>query len=138
LLLPEEKLKAAIGDRCVENRLPLSAAIDLARTFDVSVDALIWRLHGMAVKDDAPVDEGRMRALIDRAHALSRLSDESSADPPPSRPERFRDLAVRALRSSEISVGRFAEYMGISRQAAMAYVDDEETGGDEAFELSAS
>jgi hypothetical protein len=29
------------------------------------------------------------------------------------------------------------EYMGISRQTAMAYVD-EEAGGDEAFELSAS
>jgi Zn-dependent peptidase ImmA (M78 family)/transcriptional regulator with XRE-family HTH domain len=138
LLLPEEKLKAAIGDRCVENRLPLPAAIDLARAFDVSIDALIWRVHGMAVKNDATADEERTRALIDKARALSRLSDESSADPPPSRPERFRDLAVRALRSAEISVGRFAEYMGISRQAAMAYVDEEEAGGVEAFELSAS
>ena len=76
----------------------------------------------MAVRNDAVADEGRTRALIDKARALSRLSDESSADPPPSRPERFRDLAVRALRSAEISVGRFAEYMGISRQTAMAYV----------------
>ena len=40
LLLPEEKLKAAIGYCCVENRLPLPAAIDLARAFDVSIDAL--------------------------------------------------------------------------------------------------
>jgi predicted HTH domain antitoxin len=45
-------------------------------------------------------------------------------------------LAVRALRNAEISVGRFAEYMGISRQAAMAYVE-EGSVGDEAFELPA-
>lgn len=137
LLLPEEKLKAAMGERGVESRLPLTAAIDLARAFDVSIDALVWRVHGMAVKTDGTAEEERTRALIDRARALSRMSDESSADPPPNRPERFRDLAVRALRNAELSVGRFAEYMGISRQAAMAYVD-EETGGDEAFELSAS
>jgi XRE family transcriptional regulator, fatty acid utilization regulator len=137
LLLPEEKLKAAMGERCVENRLTLSAAIDLARAFDVSVDALVWRVHGMAVKNEAAADEERTRAFIDKAHALSRMGDEASADPPPSRPERFRDLAVRALRNAELSVGRFAEYMGISRQAAMAFVD-QEAGGDEAIELSAS
>jgi hypothetical protein len=136
LLLPEEKLKAAMGERCVENRLTLSAAIDLARAFDVSVDALVWRVHGMAMKNEAAADEERTRAFIDKAHALSRMGDEASADPPP-RPERFRDLAVRALRNAELSVGRFAEYMGISRQAAMAYVD-QEAGGDEAIELSAS
>lgn len=135
LLLPEEKLKAAMGERGVESRLPLSAAIDLARAFDVSIDALIWRVHGMAVKNDAAADEERTRAFIDKAHALSRMGDEASAVPPP-RPERFRDLAVRALRNAELSVGRFAEYMGISRQAAMAFVD-KEAGGDEAIELSA-
>jgi len=40
-------------------------------------------------------------------------------------------------RSGEISVGRFAEYLGISRREAMAYVE-EESGADEAIELSAS
>jgi Zn-dependent peptidase ImmA (M78 family)/transcriptional regulator with XRE-family HTH domain len=135
LLLPEEKLKAACDHRCVENRLPLSAIIDLARAFDVSVEALLWRLHYIAMKNHA-ADKARTRALIEMARQHSHASDETCLDPPPARPDRFRDLAVRALRNAEISVGRFAEYMGISRQEAMAYVE-EGSVGDEAFELPA-
>lgn len=52
-------------------------------------------VHGMAAKNDAPADEERTRALIDKARAQSRLSDEASADPPPPRPERFRDWRGR-------------------------------------------
>lgn len=135
LVLPEEKLKAAYDHRCVENRLPLPAIVDLARTFDVSVEAVLWRLHDIAMKNHA-ADEASTRGLIEKARRHAHLADEGSGDQPLGRPERFRDLAVRALRNAEISVGRFAEYMGISRQAAMAYVE-EESIGDEAFELPA-
>ena len=56
---------------------------------------------------------------------LRRLSRHLPADVP---------IGLRVLRSADISVGRFAEYMGISRQAAIAYVE-EESVGDEASEL---
>ena len=45
--------------------------------------------------------------------------------PPPTIPERYRTLAIQALHRGEISVGRFAEYVGISRQKAMSYLQQE-------------
>jgi XRE family transcriptional regulator, fatty acid utilization regulator len=135
LLLPEDRLKAAYDHRSVDDRVPLPAIIDLARAFDVSVEAILWRLHDIAMKNQE-ADAARTRELIAKARLLDRASDEESNSSPPARPERFRALASRALRNAEISAGRFAEYMGISRQAAMEYVE-EESVGDEAFELPA-
>jgi DNA-binding transcriptional regulator YiaG len=38
---------------------------------------------------------------------------------------------IKALRRGEISIGRFADYLGISRQQAMKYVEQEATGNEE-------
>jgi predicted HTH domain antitoxin len=62
------------------------------------------------------------------------LYEERTKDDPPERPERFRSLAITALRTGNISIGRFAEYLGISRGEAMKYVD-EEAPADETLEL---
>jgi predicted HTH domain antitoxin len=50
-------------------------------------------------------------------------------------PERYRALALRALREGELSVGRAAEYLGVSRQEAMA-LDDIKDVKDDAISLS--
>jgi predicted transcriptional regulator len=44
---------------------------------------------------------------------------------------------MTALRRGEMSVGRFAEYVGISRQEAMRYAEQEQDG-DEEIELPAA
>jgi Zn-dependent peptidase ImmA (M78 family)/DNA-binding XRE family transcriptional regulator len=135
LLLPEEGIRSAVTRRSDGDFLSLPAVFDIAREFGVSVDALLWRLHWILRWKDA----GRTRELIANAKVRARVFEKPSGDEPlmPKRPPRFHALAVKVLRSGEISVGRFAEYLGISRREAMAYVE-EESGADEAIELSAS
>jgi Zn-dependent peptidase ImmA (M78 family)/transcriptional regulator with XRE-family HTH domain len=131
LLMPEETVKASVARR--SQSVTLSSVADIAREFAVSIPALLWRMHWVFrwnSRDDT-------KALIERAEAHAKalegvLVEESR---PPSRPPRFYALAVKALRAGDMSVGRFAEYLGISRKQAMSYIE-EEVSEDEAIQLS--
>jgi predicted HTH domain antitoxin len=59
------------------------------------------------------------------------MFEDRSQAPVPGRPARFHALAIKALRRGEISVGRCAEYLGISRQQVMKYVEQEATEDEE-------
>jgi Zn-dependent peptidase ImmA (M78 family)/DNA-binding XRE family transcriptional regulator len=134
LLLPEEALRSAVTRRQTDStKLTTPALFDIAREFDVSVDAVVWRLHYLYGVKDPAYTRGRIEAL----HETAKLYEERGKDmppPPPTRPERFRALAITTLRAGEISTGRFAEYLGISRGEAMKYVEMEGPV-DEALEL---
>jgi XRE family transcriptional regulator, fatty acid utilization regulator len=133
LLLPEEALRSAVTRRLTNtNRVTTAALFEIARDFDVSVDALVWRLHDLYGGKDRAYTKARIQAL----HEVAKLYEERTRDVPSARPERFRALAVTALRSGEISTGRFAEYLGITRGEAMKYVE-QEGPPDEALELAA-
>jgi len=69
------------------------------------------------------------RAREATEHVLDRPYDE-----PPQRPARFVSLALTALREGELSIGRFAEYVGTTRQRAMA-LPEQEPGDNDALEL---
>ncbi len=68
-----------------------------------------------------------VQAKPNAAKALAPMLEEREQTPPPAWPERYRALAIKALRHGAMSVGRFAEYLGISRQKAMRYVEQEIT-----------
>jgi XRE family transcriptional regulator, fatty acid utilization regulator len=134
LLLPEEALRSAVTRRQTDaTKLATSALFDIAREFDVSIDALIWRLHVIYGGKDTDYAKARIAAL----HQVSKLYEERQHGTPPTRPERFPALAIRTLRAGEISIGRFAEYLSISRGDAMQYVEGDGSA-DEALELSRS
>ncbi len=132
LLLPEGALREAVDRRIKEQKLSIANVCELARDFCVSIDALFWRMHNLYGWTD-PDDT---RAKIDRARALalpySALTPEAQEDTS-ELPERYRSLALQALRSGEISTGRFAEYMGLRRWEAMKYAN--EAAGDEAISV---
>jgi Zn-dependent peptidase ImmA (M78 family)/DNA-binding XRE family transcriptional regulator len=131
LLLPEEALRSAVNRRRTDtNKVTTSMLFEIARDFDVSIDALLWRLHDIFGVKDREYTRARIEAL----HQAAKLYDERTKDEPPMRPERFRSLAITALRKGEIAIGRFAEYLGISRGEAMKYVE-QEAPTDEALEL---
>ena len=131
LLVPLEPLRAAI-DPCLvkERKLTFQALFDIARQFDVSVAALLWGIHyAYRTRDD--VD----RTLADIAKAKEKepgpLLEERGDTPPPEWPDRYRALAIKVLRRGEMSLGRFAEYLGISRRDAARYNEQEITDDEE-------
>jgi XRE family transcriptional regulator, fatty acid utilization regulator len=132
LLLPEDAVRTAVHQRVRNGRIAIEGLYEIARDFDVSVEALLWRAKAIY----GHTQEATQRA-VDRAKTYARAYEERSGEVPPIRPARFHGLAVTALRKGEISQGRFAEYLGISRREAQEYVDQ---GGDsdEAFELPAA
>ena len=72
---------------------------------------------------------------VEVCRAFRETVDVREDTTPPQLPARFRALATRALRDGELSIGRAAEYLGISRQQAMA-LDDLEDVTDDAIALN--
>jgi Zn-dependent peptidase ImmA (M78 family) len=120
LLMPAESLRTAIDTRQSGGKLKYESFFDIAREFDVSVEALVrhigfvWRL----TKEET-------ESMVTAAESWRRFLEDRVDSSPPSYPERYRTLAVKALHRGEISIGRFAEYLGISRQKATMYLEQE-------------
>ena len=58
-------------------------------------------------------------------HHLPLVDDKG--EPPPVRPARFVELAIRAYRQGDLAIGKLAEYLGISRYEAMKrFLDGDE------------
>ena len=129
LLMPAEPLRTAVNARMNEGKVRFEDLFDIAREFDVSVESLLWHLHFIFGRSNAQAD--KTREEIARATNLAPMFEDRSQAPVPSRPARFHALAIKALRRGEISVGRCAEYLGISRQQAMKYVEQEATDDEE-------
>ena len=71
------------------------------------------------------------KSEIEQAKRLSPLLEERESPMPQAWPSRYRALAIKALRRGEIAIGRFAEYLNISRHEAMRFVEQEVPDGDE-------
>ncbi|MCE7888260.1 MAG: ImmA/IrrE family metallo-endopeptidase [Sorangiineae bacterium PRO1] len=116
LVLPTDAVQAAVEEkRQAAGKLNRSALFDIAREFDVSVEALLWKLKKVYNRT-----EEATRADIEACKQLAKTYETRKEEqPPPIRPERFNALVLKALQRGELSTGRAAEYLGISRREAM-------------------
>lgn len=131
LLLPDDAVRDALERRLKGNEISTANLCELARDFHVSIDAFLWRVHRIY-----RWNEDQTREVIEKARRVMPPYRDVTADrdeSAPELPERYRTLAIQALRSGEISTGRFAEYLGLRRWEAMKYA--EQVGDDEAISL---
>ena len=127
LLLPTDALREAIGEaKRSGGALRHSDLFDVARQFDVSVEALLWRMTRVFGRDPETTRKD-IQACRDLAAAFETRTDTEVS----SRPSRFKSLVARSLRDGKISTGRAAEYLGISRRAAMRLDEPEDVTDDE-------
>ncbi len=124
LLMPAEAVTSALNRRAEDGTISYEALYDVARQFDVSVASLLWRMHILQNRGSARADQTRHEIETAKAYART-LEDRQRGDTPPPFPARYHALAVKALWRGEISVGRFAEYLAISRQEAVRYAEQE-------------
>jgi Zn-dependent peptidase ImmA (M78 family) len=121
LLMPEEPLKLAVAAQRNERKaLGYNDLFEIARQFDVSVIAVLWRMVGMKLIERVKAEE-MCKAVQKRVE----IWEKRKTDAPLRRPVRFEALAREAIEKGQISTGKFAEYMGISRRAAMALIESE-------------
>jgi Zn-dependent peptidase ImmA (M78 family)/DNA-binding XRE family transcriptional regulator len=122
LLLPAEPVRLAIyksaGDK---DRLSYEQMDDIAREFDVSLESLIWRMHYLFNYKESATS-GYLEAAKEYVQTVHRKYDPLPAD----LPERYRSLAIKAFRNGDISKGRFAKLMEISRMDAEQFTTGRE------------
>ena len=119
LLMPEDEVRSAVERRRHDGKLPLTAVTEIAHQFQVSADALAWRIHSVYRLEKEKTEQAITRLREMRFKGLA----EGGGGPSPL-PQRYQDLALRALRQGDISLMKFAEYMGISVQEAMSYSEE--------------
>jgi Zn-dependent peptidase ImmA (M78 family)/transcriptional regulator with XRE-family HTH domain len=117
LLLPTEAVENSINAVLTDGKAGTNDIANIAREYDVSVDALIWRLHSLYRWED----KDATKDIIARVKQDTSQRNWSASDSE-KLPERYAALAVQALNAGHISTGKFAEYMGLSRMDAESYV----------------
>lgn len=119
LLLPSDVVKPAISKATDdEGNISFDKLDRIAREFDVSLVSLIWRmkyLYSCWNSDETKEYERQAKAFV-------RSAQREKGAKPSLLPERYRALAIKALRDGEISLGRFAKFMQISRSEADKYI----------------
>ncbi len=121
LLMPQEPLRIAIDSQLgSKTTLTFDDLFEVARQFDVSVEALLWQMSFVfnRPKDWVAENTNKLKGQI-------AFWDKRQSDTLPLRPLRFEALAAEALRKGYISTGRYAEYLGITRREAMRQVEQE-------------
>jgi len=121
LLMPQEPLRIAIGSQLGERtKLSFEDLFEVARQFDVSVEALLWQMRFVFKLPNEWVQQN-----VDKLKDQISFWDKRQHEIPPVRPIRFEALANESLRKGLISTGRYAEYVGINRREAMRQVEQE-------------
>lgn len=127
LLLPVAALTRAVDrKRDDSGKIAVADFVEIARQFDISFEALLWRIHYVYNFGETRQEETRQLIENVKNSPYAKRVDVDGGPRPPSLPDRYRMLARHALSNGEISVGRFAEFMEISRREALSYVETEE------------
>ena len=110
LLLPGNAVSIAFERRLKDGKVYLTELVEIAREFDVSTAALLYRLRNLGYFDKEAVE----RLLNDPAfRQLDRSTMAACWWAPPPIPERFVRLAFRAYHEGKISRAKLAEYMDV-------------------------
>lgn len=111
LLLPTEAIELALDGRIKDGKIYYADIIGIAREFNVSTAALLYRLRGLGLLDEETVQS----LLADSAfRALDRASMGCLWWTPPEIPERFARLAFIAYQKGRLSRARLAQFLNTS------------------------
>jgi Zn-dependent peptidase ImmA (M78 family)/transcriptional regulator with XRE-family HTH domain len=134
LLVPPEVLRVAVDEALAKHagRLKFDDLFEIARQFDVSVEAVVRHISFVYGK---PADWAN--TVLDRLRPQIGSWDNRVSDTPPALPPRLQALARQALRHGLLSAGKYAEYVGVSRREAMQIVE-QEAEDDAGIELASS
>ncbi len=125
LLLPAEEVEAQHRERFPGGEIDYADLVEMAREFEVSTEALLWRfrLMGKLTQEKA---EGILNDPEFRAEDRRTMPDRWGSTPEGPLPQRYWRLALNAYRRGELSLGRLAQILEISVSEAGAIVMTQE------------
>ena len=111
LLLPQREMKAEFSKRMQNKKISYLDAVEMARDFGVSTEALLWRLANLRVlrrrKIQRALEEGEIKDM-DRKRRRSDWDTER-----PYLSKRYVTLAIKAFQLGKLSKAKLAEYLDI-------------------------
>jgi len=111
LLLPEEEIRGEFEKRVEEKSISYLNLVDIARDFDVSIEALLWRMVNLGLLKKEKIQEELEKGTIKDVDKKYRKTDWAETDKPPIS-TKYISLAIRAYHLGRISKGKLAEYVG--------------------------
>ncbi len=111
LLLPAESLRRAWGRRMEGGSMHEADIVEMAREYDVSTDALLWRLQNLGLLSPDVAERLRKNEAF---HRIDRSSRPTAWPRPAEPPERYVRLAYTAYQKGQLSRARLAEMLGVS------------------------
>lgn len=132
LLMPDDALRERVDLRKNEQgEIELDHLDDIAREFGVSLGALVYRIANLFRMQKQDTEK-----YLAAAKKLAKFHKHRESENQETLPERYCDLATRALREGKLSLMQFAKYMGISYRKAEEYLTDDEDFTDEKISIS--
>lgn len=131
-LMPDTSIKDRVQSNSDDKeQISFDRLDDIAREFDVSLEALIYRIASIYCfkKPDT-------QTYINAAKKHLKFLKPRDSYQPNRLPERYCDLAQRALREGKLSLMQFAKYLGISYKSAQEYLAENEDFTDEKVSIS--
>ena len=125
VLLPAEEVEAQHRERFPDGEIDYSDLVEMAREFEVSTEALVWRLRlmGKLTQEEA---EGILNDPEFRRQDRRTMPDYWGSTPEGPLPQRYWRLALNAYHRGELSLGRLAKILEISVSEAGAIVMTQE------------
>lgn len=127
LLLPADEVNAQIDARTADGReIRPAAVIELAREFDVSTEAMAWRIVNLDRRDPEWAKALLADAEFRRRDRLTMPARWIRPEVP--FPERYRRLALLAYEADRLSLSKLAEFLESSIGEVHAMLEDAELG----------
>ncbi|MBF0523278.1 MAG: ImmA/IrrE family metallo-endopeptidase [Candidatus Omnitrophica bacterium] len=114
LLMPENDIRREFSKKLKNDKISLVDLVGISQEFQVSADALLWRLVNLKLLDKAPVS----KLLKEDRHQLNAVKDFSSTcdcnEDEMFLSEKYIYLAVKAFKEGLISKSKLAAYLKIN------------------------
>ena len=121
LLLPAEPLLSILRSRMTDGKLSFETLGEIAREFEVSMDALLWRTVNLGVIKKEAVEKAFKNPNLKALDKLNRVWTK-----PDSLPERYVRLCYTAYRTGKIGRAKLAEFLETSLVDLMAEMNAQE------------
>lgn len=122
LLLPENEVRDEFEKRTVEKSISYLNLVHIARDFDVSIEALLWRLVNLDLLKRENIQEELEKGTIKDVDKKNRHSDWAETVKP-HLSNRYISLAIKAFHLGKISKGKLAEYVGENYSAIPSFLN---------------
>jgi Zn-dependent peptidase ImmA (M78 family)/transcriptional regulator with XRE-family HTH domain len=122
LLIPEKEVRDEFEKKTDKDSISYLNLVDIARDFDVSIEALLWRLVNLGILRKENIQEELEKGTIrdiDKKHRNTNWAETEK----PYLSTQYISLAIKAFHLGKISKGKLAEYVGENYSAIPSFLN---------------